>query len=220
MVGYIWNPAFFCRIWGSKVCEVFVLTENSWFLSKMLVITSTPSTDVKDCWFTCILADTGVTFLKKLSLKTEKWCHFCWVWIFKNFIDVIIIIFLIYNIGFAIHQHASATGVPVSPILNPRPTSLPILSLWVIPMHQIQASLSCIKPGLAICFLYDIIHVLMPFSQIIPCPSLTESKRLFYTSVSLLLSCIQCCHYHLSKFHIYALGYYIGVFLSGLLHSV
>ena len=38
-----------------------------------------------------------------------------------------------------------------------------------------------------------------------PSPSPTESKRLFYTSVSLLLSCIQGYHYHLSKFHIYAL---------------
>ena len=27
------------------------------------------------------------------------------------------------------------------------------------------------------------------------------------------------CHYHLSKFHIYALIYCIGIFLSGLLHS-
>ena len=39
----------------------------------------------------------------------------------------------------------------------------------------------------------------MPFSQIIhPHPSPTESKRLFYTSVSLLLSRIQGCRYHLS----------------------
>ena len=38
--------------------------------------------------------------------------------------------------------------------------------------------------------------------------------------VSLLLSCIQGHHYHLSKFHIYVLVYCIGVFLSGLLHSV
>ena len=78
---------------------------------------------------------------------------------------------------------------------------------------------SCIEPGLAIHFLYDIIHVLMPFSQIIP-TSTTESKRLFYTSVFLLLSRIQGCRYHLSKFHIYVLVYCIGVFLSGLLHSV
>ena len=41
-----------------------------------------------------------------------------------------------------------------------------------------------------------------------------------HTSVSLLLSRIQGCCYHLSKFHIYALVYCIGVFLSGLLHSV
>ena len=85
------------------------------------------------------------------------------------------------------------------------------------PKHPV----SCIEPGLVTLFIYDIIHISMPFSQIIsPSPSPTESKRLFYTSVSLLLSRIQGFCYHLSKFHIYALVYCIGVFLSGLLHSV
>ena len=70
---------------------------------------------------------------------------------------------------------------------------------------------SCIEPGLETRFIYDIIHVSKPFSQIIPpSPSPTESKRLFYTSVSLLLSRIQGYCYHLSKFHIYALVYSVN----------
>ena len=72
-------------------------------------------------------------------------------------------------------------GVHVCPILNPPPTS---------PSHHPSGSSQCtspkhlapcIEPRLAICSLYDSIHVSMPFSQIIPpSPSPTESKRLFY----------------------------------------
>ena len=107
------------------------------------------------------------------------------------------------------------------PILNPLPSPSPShpsgSSQYTSPEHPV----SCIEPGLAIRFPCDNIHVSMPFSQTIPpSPSPTEPKRLFYTSVSLLLSHIQGYCYHLSKFHIYALVYCIDVFLSGLLHCI
>ena len=140
---------------------------------------------------------------------------------FFLFLFLIYLFTLQYCIGFAIHWHEFTMGVQVFPILNPPSTSLPITSLWSSQCTSPKHPVSYIKPGLVIHFTCDNLHVSMPFSHIIqPSPSPTESKRLFYTSVSLLLSHIQGYHYHLSKFHIYALVYCTGVFLSGLLHSV
>ena len=97
-----------------------------------------------------------------------------------------------YNIVvvFAIHWHESAMYLQVFPIPILTPTSLPTPSLWVFPVHQPRALVSCIQPGLVICFTLDNIHVLMLFSRNIPTlPSPTESKSLFCTSVSLFLFC-------------------------------
>ena len=111
----------------------------------------------------------------------------------NNFYFFIIFLYLFYFltlqycIGFAIYQHKYATGIHVFPILNPPPSQYHPSgsSQCTSPKHPV----SCIEPGLATRSIYDIIHVSMPFSQIIPpSPSPTESKRLFYTSVSLLLS--------------------------------
>ena len=70
-------------------------------------------------------------------------------------------------------------------------------------------------------FQFTCFNVILPYH-----PALTLSHRVQKTvqyicvSLAVLLSCIQDYRYHLSKFHIYALVYCIGVFLSGLLHSV
>ena len=69
-----------------------------------------------------------------------------------------------------------------TPLPPPSPYHPSGSSQCTSPKHPV----SRIKPGLAICFIYDNIHVSMPFSQIIPpSSSPTESTRLFYTSVSL-----------------------------------
>jgi len=106
-------------------------------------------------------------------------------------------------------------------ILNRPPTSLPTPFLWLSQSTGFECPASCIELALVICFTYGNIHVSKLFYRIVS-PSLSpiSSKSLFFTSVSLLLSCIKGHHYRLSKFRIYTLIYHIGVSLSDLLHSV
>ena len=68
---------------------------------------------------------------------------------------------------------------------EPAPTSLPIPSLWFITVHQPQAS--CIlhrtwTGDSCLIWYYTCFNAILPNHP--PTPSPTESKRLFYTSVS------------------------------------
>ena len=77
------------------------------------------------------------------------------------------------------------------PVLNPVPPPSPSHPSGLSQCTSFECPVSSIKLGLVIYFTQSKIHVFMLFSQIIPpspCP--TESKSLFFISVSLLLSCI------------------------------
>ena len=120
----------------------------------------------------------------------------CSAWVFSVLVNcpgtlfLFLFLTLQYCIGFAIHQHKSPMGVHVFPILNP----CSYLPPHAIPLGHPSAPAPSIQYHA--CNLdwrfvsYMILYVSMTFSQIIPpSPSPTESKRLFFPSVSPLLSC-------------------------------
>ena len=92
--------------------------------------------------------------------------------------------------------HVYICSPSCTPLPPPSPYHPSGSSQCISPKHPV----SCIKPGLAILFIYDIIHLSMPFSQITP-PSPTESllfsmlSRLVITlllrSKLPLISCLQ-----------------------------
>ena len=123
-----------------------------------------------------------------------------------------------YNIVvvFAIHCHESSMG---GCTCVPHPESPSHLPSHLIPQgHPSAPALSALSHASNLDW-RSLSHMILYMFQCYSLKSshprlLSESKRLFYTSVSLLLPHIQGHHYHLSKFHIYALVYCIGVFLS------
>ena len=131
---------------------------------------------------------------------------------FFFFVVLFYFIFLFFQFYFIFKLYIIVLVLP-NIKMNPPPVYM-CSSSWTLlpppsPYHPSGSSqctspkhpVSCIEPGLATHFIHDIIHVSMPFSQIFPpSPSPTESKRLFYTSVSLLLSRTQGYCYHLSKY--------------------
>ena len=139
-----------------------------------------------------------------LELSALCTCPPCFVlFCFFNFLKLIYFNWrLIYNIqyygGFChtltwISHGCTCVPHPKSPSLLP-PHLIP--SLWVVPVHQLWVpcfmhwTWTELPFFFPIYYTYGNIHVSMLFSQIIPpSPFPTESKSLFFISVSLLLSC-------------------------------
>ena len=123
-----------------------------------------------------------VNFLVLLLLFFLK---FFKLYFIKNFF--IIIIFLLYNIVSALpYINMNLPQVyTCSPSWTPFPHPSPHHPSGSSQCTSPKLPVSCIEPGLAIHFLYDIIHVFMPFSQIIPPPAL--SHRVQKTVLELML---------------------------------
>ena len=105
---------------------------------------------------------------------------------------------------------------------NPEPSAF--LPPCIIPLgHPSAPAPSILYPALNLDWQFVSYMILYMFQCHSPKSShplrLPQSPKVCSVHLSLLLSCIQGYHYHLSKFHIYVLVYCIGVFLSGLLHS-
>ena len=115
-------------------------------------------------------------------------CLFCLLNIYYFFFPFIFISWRLITLQYCSAFCHTLTWISHGFTCIPHPDPLSHLPLHPIPLGfpraQAQALVSCIQPGLVICFTLDNTHVSMLFSRNIPpSPSPTESKILFCTCV-------------------------------------
>ena len=154
---------------------------------------------------TKILTYTNYGISLSLYFFKYKFIYFNWRLITLQYCIVKALQYCIVLYGFAIHWHESATGILVFPTLSPSP----LLPPHPIPLGHPRAPAPSTTYHASNLDWWFISHMIIYMFQChFPTlshshPLLQSPKRLFYTSVSLLLSRIQGYCYHLSKFHIY-----------------
>ena len=124
-----------------------------------------------------------------ITMFTEALFRIAQKWEKPKCISFYLIFFLLYNIVLVlpyINMHLPRVYT-CSPSWTPLPPPSPYHPSGSSQCTSPKLPVSCIEPGLAIRFLYDFIHVLMPFSQIIP-PTHRVQKAVLYICVSFAVS--------------------------------
>ena len=127
---------------------------------------STPCTKLVQIYFCkgwrySYLSTHSVKPRKSIQISQISWARFFFPFIFISWR----LITLQYCSGFCHTLTWISHGFTCIPHPNPPSHSLSTWSLWVFPVHQPQALVSCIQSGLVICFTLDNIHVLMLFHE-------------------------------------------------------
>ena len=135
----------------------------------------------------CPALVTGILCMNNYGITKDL---FCLILSGVSLSFLFIYLFLLYNIVLVlpyINMHLPRVYM-CSSSWTPLPPPSPYHHSGSSQCTSPKLPVSCIEPGLAIRFLYDIIYVLMPFSKIIPPLPLSQSPK----DCSIYL-CLFCC---------------------------